>query len=198
MKELSDRDTFTRIEARNLFLPVAGGGGGRNFCESLDIARNKRRLIIHSRDGRRRPSSVTLINCDHRLFVGTPSHSETLSRFPVERRIRRISARASICESGRNKRTPVAPSWIISTLKMKVVRRYLPAGLINPSLSSLPTPRRTYILPRQPTPRAIIERWHDRCDPPLHPRPLDPSTSRGSQFRLYRNFIGPFSLAERE
>ena len=27
------------------------------------------------------------------------------------------------------------PSWIISTLKMKVVRRYLPAGLINPSLS---------------------------------------------------------------
>lgn len=48
---------------------------------------------------------------------------------------------------------------------MKVVRRYLPAGLINPSLSpSLCCAEPTYTA-NQP-PRTIIERWHDRCDSP--------------------------------
>lgn len=140
--------------------------GYENFCESLNIARNKRRLIIHSPTS----SSITLINCDHRFLSVPPSRSDVSaiscrapdtphfgSRFYLRKRQKQTNVRS-------------VPSWIISTLKMKVVRWYLPAGLINPSLSLPYPPSNLYI---QPPAHYYIERWHDRCDslpPPPSPR----------------------------
>lgn len=87
---------------------------------------------------------------------------------------RGASISAFICERGRNKRTSAGARWIISAQKMKVVRRYLLQAWSPPS--DLPRPLFFPPSPSLSAPRALAS----------------------TQFRLYRNFIGPFSLAERE
>lgn len=72
---------------------------------------------------------------------------------------------------------------------MKVVRRYLPAGLINPSLLLSPILRRNLYTTHPPPPHIIIERGDPSPPSPFPlPRPLDPSTSRGSQFSALSQF----------
>jgi len=61
-----------------------------------------------------------------------------LLRFPIEIECAHFYSRIYLQKRQKQTNAHTVPSWIISTLKMKVVRRYLPAGLINPSLSYPP------------------------------------------------------------
>lgn len=93
---------------------------------------------------------------------------------------RGASISAFICERGRNKRTSAGARWIISAQKMKVVRRYLLQAWSPPS----DLPRPLFFPPS----RTLS----------FSPSLFAPRALASTQFRLYRNFIGPFSLAERE